>query len=316
MAFLHCTASQEKNRLCLGLLCALLWPLAGLASELASFQGKVVGITDGDTIEVLRGGAAVKVRLHGIDCPESGQPFSQYAKQFTSYAVSGKPVTVWVNDVDRYGRLVGTVITPDNRSLNDELVRNGFAWWYREYAPGDMALQQLEGHARSNRLGIWSDPTPIPPWQWRKSGNRAPGPLPNQTASPNRPTPQLGAVYITNSGTKFHVRGCRHLAKSQIPISIPAAVGRGYTACGVCLPSLSVPRHQRPQQRQLRPNPSPQIQAAPPYRGGGIVVYVTRTGSKYHVGTCRHLAQSRIPIDLASAAARYAPCGTCRPPGW
>lgn len=314
MAIANCTAAQIKRWLCIGVVCALLWPLAGLASERASFQGKVVGVTDGDTIEVMRGGAAVKVRLHGIDCPESGQPFSQYAKQFTSHSVFGKSVTVWVNDVDRYGRLVGTVITPDNRSLNDELVRNGFAWWYREYAPGDVALQQLEGHARSNRLGLWSDPAPIPPWQWRKSGNRAQREIQNQNANP-RVLPQSGTVYVTNSGTKFHVGGCRHLAKSQIPISIAAAVNRGYTACGVCLPSLSIPRHQRPQQRQVRPSPSPRLQAPLTNQNGAIVVYVTRTGTKYHLGTCRHLAQSRIPVDLRSAAARYSPCGTCRPPG-
>ena len=60
------------------------------------------------------------------------------------------------------------VILPDGRSLSRELVCQGMAWWYREYAPGDRELERLEAKARSARLGLWSQPNPIPPWEWRK----------------------------------------------------------------------------------------------------------------------------------------------------
>ena len=92
---------------------------------LADFTGRVVGVTDGDTIKVLHNGKAEKIRLHGIDCPEKGQPFGSKAKQFTSELVFGKTVTVHVTDMDRYGRTVADVVLPDGRVLNRELVAAG-----------------------------------------------------------------------------------------------------------------------------------------------------------------------------------------------
>src|SRR2546422_9117216 len=101
------------------------------------FTGKVVGVTDGDTISVMHNGRAEKIRLHGIDCPEKGQAFGQRAKQFTSTLVFGKEVTVTVQDSDKYGRTIGEVTLLDGRVLNHELVKAGLAWWYRKYAPED-----------------------------------------------------------------------------------------------------------------------------------------------------------------------------------
>lgn len=93
------------------------------------FVGKVVAITDGDTLKVLRAGTEVRVRLHGIDAPESRQPFRRRAQQFVGDLAFGKTVTIIVRDHDRYWRLVVEVILPDGRSLNHELVRSGLAWW-------------------------------------------------------------------------------------------------------------------------------------------------------------------------------------------
>jgi micrococcal nuclease len=111
------------------------------------FSGKVVGVTDGDTITVLHERTPVKVRLHGIDCPESGQDFGTRAKQATSELAFGKLVTVRPVDTDRYGRTVALVVLPDGRTLNHELVRSGLAWWFRKYAPGDVTLERLETEA-------------------------------------------------------------------------------------------------------------------------------------------------------------------------
>ncbi len=132
----------------------------------------MVGVSDGDTITVLHSGKGERIRLHGIDCPEKRQAFGKRAKQLTSNLVFGKTVTVQVVDRDRYGRTVAEVLLPDGRSLNRELVRAGFAWWYWRYTPDDETLAQLEREARAAKRGLWADPNPIPPWQWRTMRRR------------------------------------------------------------------------------------------------------------------------------------------------
>ncbi len=132
----------------------------------ADFTGRVVGVSDGDTITVLHNGKGERIRLHGIDCPEKRQAFGKRAKQFTSTLVFGKTVTVQVVDRDRYGRTVGEVLLPDGRSLNHELVRAGLAWMYRRYT-NDQSLSDLEEEARVARRGLWADPHAVPPWEWR-----------------------------------------------------------------------------------------------------------------------------------------------------
>ena len=135
----------------------------------ASFTGKIVKVTDGDTIQVLRDRVPVKVRLWGIDCPEKAQAFGHKATQYTRDLAGAATVTVHVKDTDRYGRTVGEVILPDGRSLNRELVRAGLAWWYRRYAPGDSELQRLEREARETKRGLWADRAAVPPWDWRRA---------------------------------------------------------------------------------------------------------------------------------------------------
>lgn len=146
----------------------LLIPYIALA---ASFSGKVVKVSDGDTIEVMRQGRAEKIRLAGIDCPEKKQAFGQAAKRFTLDLAAQKFVTIKVETTDRYGRTVGEVILPDGRSLNRELVRSGYAWWYRKYS-SDASLGSLESEARAARRGLWAEPNPVPPWDWRNGGKR------------------------------------------------------------------------------------------------------------------------------------------------
>lgn len=131
------------------------------------FTGRALGVSDGDTLSVMREGRAVKVCLHGIDCPGKGQAFGAAGKTFTSDLAFGKEVTVHVKDMDRYGRTVAEITLPDGTSLNQQLVGNGLAWWYRKYAPNDQVLQSLEAEARAEPRGLWSQ-DPVPPWEWRK----------------------------------------------------------------------------------------------------------------------------------------------------
>jgi endonuclease YncB( thermonuclease family) len=151
-------------------LCLVIVVAAVLGAE--SFSGKVVGITDGDTIRVVRGGKAEPVRLHGVDCPETRQAFGTRARQFTSRLAFGKQVTVQVRDVDRYGRIVGEVLLSGGRSLNRELVTAGLAWWYRRYAPEDEELARLELEARDAKRGLWGERQPVPPWEFRRGRGR------------------------------------------------------------------------------------------------------------------------------------------------
>ena len=149
---------------------ALALTLLGPAPAAADFfEGRVVKIVDGDTIDVLVDRETRRVRLFGIDTPERGQPWASKAKEALARRVFGKQVRV--NDVatDRYGRTVGEVYA-DNVCVGCELVREGNAWVDRRYTD-DPVLYQLEAEARAARRGLWSLPEAqrVPPWEWRQS---------------------------------------------------------------------------------------------------------------------------------------------------
>jgi len=135
------------------------------------WSGKVVAVADGDTITVLRDKTEVKIRLHGVDAPEKAQPFGEKAKQHTSGLVFGKEVRVEVVTRDKYGRTVARVLYRPVRGaescLNEELVKAGLAWWYRQYSLKDKKLAQLEEEAKKAKRGLWADASPTPPWEYR-----------------------------------------------------------------------------------------------------------------------------------------------------
>ncbi len=138
------------------------------------FTGKVVGVTNGDTIAVIRNAKQVAVRLDGIDCPEIKQAFGDKAKEATKELVLGKTVTIQAGGKDRDGRFLAEVILPDGKNLNQELVRSGFAWWYKQYSR-DESLGKLEADARAAQLGLWTDKDPMMPWEWRQRDVQTPG---------------------------------------------------------------------------------------------------------------------------------------------
>ena len=132
-----------------------------------SFSGKLVKVIDGDTIEVMHDGKAERIRLAQIDCPEKNQPFGQAAKRYVLDVAAHKIVKVQVETVDRYGRTVGEVFLPDGSNLNKKIVGAGYAWQYKRYSK-DPEYADLELGARVQRLGLWQEKNPIPPWKWRK----------------------------------------------------------------------------------------------------------------------------------------------------
>jgi len=134
----------------------------------ANFSGPVVSVLDDDTIEVLHNTHPERVRLSSIDCPEKGQAFGTRAKHAASELVYGKEVTLQTHGKDKYGRTLADVLLPDGTNVNHTLVKQGWCWWYRKYAPGNTVLEGLENEAREAKQGLWTDPQPVPPWEWRK----------------------------------------------------------------------------------------------------------------------------------------------------
>jgi micrococcal nuclease len=135
----------------------------------ADFSGPVISILDGDTIEVLHNNRAERIRLNGIDCPEKGQAYGQKAKEAVADLVFGKEVTLQTYGLDKYGRTIGDVLLSDRTNVNYELVKDGWCWWYRKYAPRSMVLEKYEKDARDSKKGLWADPAPVPPWVYRKA---------------------------------------------------------------------------------------------------------------------------------------------------
>jgi len=139
----------------------------------ATLQGRVVGVADGDTITVLDAtNTKHKIRLQGIDAPEKAQAFGQRSKQSLSDLVFNKQVTVDFHQKDQYGRTLGKVLLDDN-DMCLEQIKLGMAWHYKQYASDqpkeDRALYaQTELDAKAKKLGLWSDPSPTPPWQFRR----------------------------------------------------------------------------------------------------------------------------------------------------
>jgi endonuclease YncB( thermonuclease family) len=176
---------------CICLLLLALAPFA-LAVELT---GKVVKVIDGDTIHVLRNEQLYKIRLGGIDAPESNQPYGNASKKHLAGMVAGKSVKIEILKRDRYDRLIGKVwVQPSDcdrcgktLNTNHALILAGMAWWYEYYAKDQSAedrgrYQSAEQEARARHWGLWQEPSPVPPWDWRR-GARQPLPTADTDSS-------------------------------------------------------------------------------------------------------------------------------------
>jgi endonuclease YncB( thermonuclease family) len=157
------------------ILCGCLFLSSFLTAPVVlAFTGPVIGIVDGDTVDVLHNGQAERIRLNGIDCPERGQAYGKKAKQFTADLIFGKEVRVSPIRKDRHGRTVADVVLSDGIDVAHELVKSGYAWWFKKYAPHDETLAALEGEARAEKRGLWADSHPVPPWDIRHPPSKKP----------------------------------------------------------------------------------------------------------------------------------------------
>jgi len=127
----------------------------------------VVKVDDVDTIIVLTQNVSQRLRLAGIDCPESDQPYGAEATDTTKSLALDIEVLITPVTTDRFERTVAEVTLQDGRSLAHELVKAGACWWFRKYAPHDVELKRLELEARKQRLGLWATESPMSPWAWR-----------------------------------------------------------------------------------------------------------------------------------------------------
>jgi endonuclease YncB( thermonuclease family) len=138
-----------------------------------TIEGLVVGVSDGDTITVLdQQKNSYKIRLQGIDAPEKKQAFGEKSKQSLHDLVHSKQVRIEYDKEDKYGRIVGKVTLDDVDVCLQQLVL-GMAWHYKKYqneqSVSDRALySETELKSKSLKLGLWSDDTPMPPWEFRK----------------------------------------------------------------------------------------------------------------------------------------------------
>lgn len=144
-----------------------------LPVQAETITGYVVSIADGDTVTVLDANRKQhKIRLAGIDAPEKAQAFGNRSRQKLADMVFNRTVVVDWEKEDRFGRLVGKVLV-NGVDANLEQIKAGMAWWYEKYRAEQSSEDQrryaeAEESARAQRVGLWRDPDPMPPWDWRK----------------------------------------------------------------------------------------------------------------------------------------------------
>lgn len=156
------------------LLVSVVFVLLVTSTHAETLTGRVVGISDGDTLTLLdAANSQHKIRLAGLDSPERTQPFGQVCKQSLSDLAYDRVVAVESSKLDRYGRIIGKVFV-NGQDVNLEQIRYGCGWHYKKYQ-NDQSLDdrlnynRAEATAKASRTGLWADNGPVPPWDWRKA---------------------------------------------------------------------------------------------------------------------------------------------------
>jgi len=190
--------------------------------------GKVVGVTDGDTIDLLDIDRKYTIRLDGIDAPELDQAFGQSAKKFTSDLCLGSAVTADYSSKDKYDRYIAKVTLPDSTVLNEALLSAGLAWHYKLFNM-DRNYAALEASAKEQELGLWADEKPTPPWKYRNKKDEEP-----------KPDKFYEAKYVVSAKSNtFHKPWCKiakMIANEDLIYfeTIEEATGKGLKPCMEC----------------------------------------------------------------------------------
>jgi len=146
----------------------ILGVLAALSDlSAAEVVAKVISVEEGDRLTIRHGGRTKTIYVKDIDCPQLTQPYGKHAKRVTASYVANRDVVIRGLSADKQKRLSAEVLLHDGRSLGRELLKEGMAWWKRSPS-ADQRLELLEELARASGKGLWSDPKPIPPWEWKQ----------------------------------------------------------------------------------------------------------------------------------------------------
>jgi endonuclease YncB( thermonuclease family) len=197
-------------------------------------EGKVINVHDGDTVTVLdQYGKKFHIRLQGIDAPELKQEFGTVSQQNLARLVVGKQVSIFWTKVDKYRRTVGT-IKIDGRDINIEQVKAGLAWHFKKYQdeqePADrITYAAAEQQARAAKLGLWQDPSPTVPGDWRQAVK----------AKRWGPPPPAGTIVGNSNSKRYHRPDCagyRDMAEKNRVFftTVAEAEAAGYKRAGNC----------------------------------------------------------------------------------
>jgi micrococcal nuclease len=187
------------------------------------WEGKAVSVVEADSLVVMVGTKKERIDLYGIDAPGKGQEFADAAKDFTIYRIRGKTLQIEPAGKSRHGRTLA-IVTVDDRVLNQELVRNGLAWFQSQSCTRPVCGEWRDAQklAKREKLNTWSLENPLPPWEFRK----------------DKPSPK--SVYSGNIVTHvFHSTNCEEFDCWNCIASFKgreAAVRAGYKPCELCSP--------------------------------------------------------------------------------
>jgi endonuclease YncB( thermonuclease family) len=203
----------------------------GIAKALDErWRGRVKSVVDGDTLTlVLESGAEKRIRLEGIDAPESTQARGPEARAALEKLVANKAVTARVFGLDKYGRALAW-LRAGGVDVNARLLGEGWAWHYKKYNQ-EARFAKLEDAARTARRGLWRDSQPLPPWEYRRGRAAPPGTGGGFSGGgPTSPPAALTHWLNTDSGVR-HNSSCRYYRATREGRPCAGNVGR---ACGIC----------------------------------------------------------------------------------
>jgi len=178
----------------LTLILVLIQPAAN--AQPGHLEGRIVGVTDGDTVTLLdANNTRYKIRLAGIDAPESRMPYGQKAKAYLAELVFGKEVIASTRKLDRYGRTIATLVV-EGKDANLAMLQAGLAWHYKQYAREQPEVEAIayalaEVEAREKKLGLWQDVEPMAPWDWRHAPRANADSAPKATFKSH-----MGAIHV------------------------------------------------------------------------------------------------------------------------
>jgi endonuclease YncB( thermonuclease family) len=185
-----------------------------------TFTAKVIGVSDGDTLKVLRNNEQITIRLEGIDAPEVRQSFGTRSKQALSQMAFGATATIRKTGEDRFGRTLGFVEV-NGVAVNSKMIEDGWAWHYKKYND-DRKLAELENQARKSKSGLWADPTlPLSPWEFRARSK----------ITQDTPPSKDARYWLNTSSNVRHNAKCEHFGKTKRGRECTATDGK---PCGIC----------------------------------------------------------------------------------